>query len=723
MGQSSFLFITVSLFSLGTLIQTSHSLDNTDSVRVTRSTGGNNNATDSFAGEVIFHSESSNKSVEGSGLYVDSTTPQKLINNTAISKEPEQASNKNHSGPERTLTATLVLTLQHLLAHDQGADKANTSSTGDTHSGVHIISEEAFSEGSNITTEEQFKDSRTSTVNDDPLDGGEVSELPVQTNVFTNQDLSGSGSPCVLGLRPCVVLKNFNGTSLLWDDMSRTLAFAWEIHVFGSASLFILMAVLALLGMAGACTLPHPLCDALTLANSLLIMGGTLRGVLLLLDPYGTRQILSRATLAALHNVPLQLLLWAQVALALVTLRGLKLLLLPLKLQRPWVVGGLAVSHCTALLVADLYSSILSPALPLLLQTLSLCWGLPFCMGILTKSLSHLHRFLASSVPQWFPSQVIEKRAKRVNAVCAFLGVLCCSLQMYSLLWLYGLLGNWRRFGWGWWLSQFWARIVELAWGFSLLVLGSWLFWVPPRGHSRGDHGQGRNEVSKGVEEKSLWGSVLATVRKGPLKKSEKAWEDLMPNNWAKYNLSRAGISNNVMCPYDDQPSTIITEYKPDPISNSSSDSQAALLWQKVGEHECVLSLIEFDMRPPSPINLRRSIDNALHHGQLVAGGLFTPPPPSWTHTMVTDTGDGDGGTTTFPPAYVGYGWMLDTESISASLDHFQAKEPIQSPSATADYNGSIGSPITVYQGEELNSALSAVMHQHDWSDDDVTDL
>ncbi|XP_026202832.1 uncharacterized protein LOC113153424 [Anabas testudineus] len=327
-----------------------------------------------------------------------------------------------------------------------------------------------------------------------------------------------------------------------------------------------------------------------------------------------------------------------------------------------------------------------------------------------------------SSVPQWVPSQRIERRAKRVTAVCAFLGVLCCSLHGYSLLWLYGLLGNWRRFGWGWWLSQFWARILELAWGFSLLVLGSWIFWMPSRSHSRGDQWQSRSEASKGVDEKSLWGRVLASLRKGPLRKSEKTWEDLMPNNWAKYNLSRAGISNNVMCPYDDQPSTITPEYKPEPVSNSSSDSQAALLWQKVGERECILSLIEFDLRPPSPINLRRSIDYALDRGQLVAGGLFTPPALSWTHTVGSDTADGDGGST-LPSAYVGFGWMLDTESLSASLEHFQAKEPIQSSGATTDYTGSIGSPSIVQHGEEFNSMFSTVMFQHDWSDDDVTDL
>ncbi|XP_035858510.1 uncharacterized protein LOC116041559 isoform X2 [Sander lucioperca] len=722
MGRSSLLFIslTVSLSSLGNLI-TSHSLDNSDPDRITRSTGRNNNAPDSLASELIFHSESSSDSAEGRGQSVDSTASQILI----IPKETEQASNESRSGSGIPLTKTPALTLHHSGARDQGADKADTSVTGYTHSSVHMISEEALLEGSH--TAEQLKKSHTSIVNDDFLHGLDSPKLPVQNNALTstlNHYLSRPGGPRVLGLSPCVVLTNYNGTNLLWDDMRRTLAFAWELHVFGSASLFILMAILAVMGMAGACTLPHPLCDTLTLANTLLILCGSLRGVLLLLDPYGTRQILSRATLAALHNVPLQLLLWVQVALALVTLRGLKLLLFPLKLQHPWVVGVLAVSHCTPLLVADLFSTTLSPTLPLLLHTLSLCWGLPFCMGIL-KSFSYRYPLLRSFARQWAPSQRIEKCARRVTVLCAFLGFLCCSLQMYSLLWLYGLLGNWRRFGWGWWLCQFWARVLELAWGFSLLVLGSWIFWTPSRRHSRGYHGQGRSKVPKAVEETCLWGRVLARKQKRPLRKSEKTLEDLMPNNWAKYKLSRTGFSNNLMCPCNVQPSTITQEYIPDPVSSSSSDFQATPLWQTVGERECILSLIEFDMWPPSPINLRRSIDLAFHNRQLVTGGLFTLPPPSWTQTVGTDTADGNSDTITFPPAYVGNGWTLDTESISASLDDFQGKdsELIQSPIIITDYEGSVGSPAAAHQREEFNLALSAVMHQHCWSEDDVTDV
>ncbi|XP_061687701.1 proline-rich transmembrane protein 3-like isoform X2 [Syngnathoides biaculeatus] len=526
---------------------------------------------------------------------------------------------------------------------------------------------------------------------------------PAQTRVFPPMtNFSGSGRPCVRS--PCQ--HSYNGTNLLWDDMRRTLAFAWEIHVFGSAGLFILMASVAVLGMAVASGLPYPHCGVLMLANSTLIASGALRAVHLLLDPYGTRQIVSHATLAALQNVPMQLFLWAQVTLTLVTPRRFKLILFPVVLQQPHVVAGLLVSHCSVLLAADLHFTAFFPLFPLLLQMLSLSWGLPFCLEILLKSLSRFDMFLGSSVPRGVPSQRIERCAKRVTAVCACLGIMSCSLQICSLLWLYGLMGNWRRFGWCWWLSQFWARILELAWGSSLLVLGSWIFWMPARRHSR-------REVSKREGKTSgLWDRVLAWVRKGQLKRSEKKWRELMPNNLAKRNFSSASFSNSPMCPYDDQPSVIVSECKHDPSCSNNYDSQATLMWQRVGERECILSLIEFDTRPPSPINLRLNVDSALHHGQLLAGSLFTPPPPSWMHS------DAENGTATFPPAYVGYGWMMDTESIPASLDHFQDREPTEPGNVATDHSYNGGSPKL-----EFSSRFAPSTHENDWSDEDVTDL
>nr|XP_015814212.2 proline-rich transmembrane protein 3-like [Nothobranchius furzeri]XP_054587107.1 proline-rich transmembrane protein 3-like [Nothobranchius furzeri] len=698
------LFITLiaSFCSFGSLFPTQHLLSISDSVKITQIPSKNNNDVYYETSDEILHSENF---MEGSGFSAWGENSSQLSNDSRNQGKPERLSHENNSGFGIALTTRPALRVHSSEVHNHRAHSIGGSTLSS------VSSEEAPLENIHITTKEQLKRSHSST----SLNGGNNPRVSVQTSIFTfmnNPSQSDLTHPCVFGVTPCPGFNSFNGTTLLWDDMKRTLAFAWELHVYGSAGLFVLMAALAVLGMAKGCTLPHPLSDNLTLSNLLLFISGALRTTLLLLDPYGTCQFLPHAMLVALQNVPLHLLLWAQVVLTLVTLKGLKLILFPSKLQYPWLVGWLSVSHCTGLLVADLYSSALPPALPLLLQTVSLCWGIPFCLGIFTKSLSNLQSLPSSTFPQWIPSQRTGRLGKRVIAVCSFLGVLCCSLQMYSLLWLYGLLGNWRRFGWGWWLTQFWARILELAWAFSMLFLGSWIFWTPLRGHTRGDHWLGRDEVSKRVDKKSLWDKILDSMQRGSLKKSEKSWEELMPNNWVKYNLSRTGISNAT---YIDEPSVIKPEYNSDPVS-SSSDSQTAFLWQKVGERECVLSLIEFDMRPPSPINLRRSIDNALHHSQFVAGGAFTPPPTSWT---LSAGSEGDSGPTTLPPAYAGYKWMLDAESISASLDHFQTREPMQAVSATPGSDGNIGSPAAGKEGEEFQ----AVMHQQDWSEDDITDL
>lgn len=165
MGCSSLLFVTIamSFSSLGSLIQTSHSLDNSDSVR------RNANSTDNLSKDIIFHSVSGSDSAEGSGHSVDSRTSQ--INKTVIQKDSEQASIENSSESGVTLTTTAALTPYHLQAHDQKADEANTSITGHTHSSVHLISEEALLDGSHITTEEQLQESQTSIVNDVLLNG------------------------------------------------------------------------------------------------------------------------------------------------------------------------------------------------------------------------------------------------------------------------------------------------------------------------------------------------------------------------------------------------------------------------------------------------------------------------------------------------------------------------------------------------------------------------
>lgn len=89
------IILTVPLSSLGSLIQTSHSLDNSEFARKTRSTGRNKNVPDSLFSEATFNSENGSDSLEGSGQTVEATASHTLIKHTfhVTPKEPEPAGN------------------------------------------------------------------------------------------------------------------------------------------------------------------------------------------------------------------------------------------------------------------------------------------------------------------------------------------------------------------------------------------------------------------------------------------------------------------------------------------------------------------------------------------------------------------------------------------------------------------------------------------------------
>ncbi|XP_070766635.1 proline-rich transmembrane protein 3 [Enoplosus armatus] len=464
-----------------------------------------------------------------------------------------------------------------------------------------------------------------------------------------------------------------NGTLLYWGDLSQTLAFAWELHVYGSASLFLLLFAGAALGLTLSPGTNCPHRGALALANVLLFLAGGLRAALLLIDPYGTRKFLPRPAVTALYNLPLHLLVWTQAALALLALRVAGVSVLPPTLERPPLVAVLAVLQCTLLLAADLLSPALSPVVPVTLQFLSLCWGLALCLGFLCYVFP---RIRCSPIPHpeeagrkaWTGSRRIGVILGRVLAVCAVLGALCCGLHVHATLWLYGLLGSWTS--WEWWLVHFWARLLELAWGFSLLLLGSWVFWRPqgcrgreeggPDGRAAGDLPSPGQSVGS-TQRHTCWSKIVQSLRGKPCRKSDSngvgggGGPGEVPNNWAGQERPGADISKSLIRNQNHEQATAQPRCIKDNnrgrnhrghstergISDGSTGSLLRL--QALGrppqrsvsgsldqDRDTTLSLYEFDLRPPSPIDLTRSIDEALHREHLLVGGsLFHPLNPT----------------------------------------------------------------------------------------------
>ncbi|XP_077080667.1 uncharacterized protein LOC143733024 isoform X2 [Siphateles boraxobius] len=466
--------------------------------------------------------------------------------------------------------------------------------------------------------------------------------------------------PCVTVVGPCVFSKDqnnadkygaANGSFLVWADLKRTLSFAWELHVFGSAALFLLLTVGSVLGLVLAPSLNCPHCGELILANSLLLVVGAVRAGHFLLDPYGTRFLLPPPVIIALYTLPLPLLILAQAALVILVLKKAGVNWLPPTLQRPPLLGVLTVLQCTLLLAADILSPALSAAVPIVLQSLTLTAGLALCLGYLFFALPCLsHTHAARGRNKGIGEDKVRVLAW-VLAVCALLGALCCLLHIYSVMWLYGLLGDWRRFRWGWWLCQFWVRLLELVWAFCLLLLSSWVFWRPSGGHICGTPRQegatteslpSPSQSSNSTSRHTCWAKIVQSLKVRQQRKSESngiagssssAVAGELPNNWA--GQERSDISKSLIPNQD--------PLKDSNLKSVAGGSAGSLLRVQPRAHppqcsssssldrdkESAFSLCDFDLRPPTPIDLGRSIDEALHREHLLGGeSLFYPLRP-----------------------------------------------------------------------------------------------
>lgn len=456
-----------------------------------------------------------------------------------------------------------------------------------------------------------------------------------------------------------------NVTLLYWGDLSRTLAFVWELHVYGTASLFLLLFAGAALGLTLSPGVSCPHRGALALANVFLFVAGGIRATFFLTDPYGTRNLFPHPAVKALYNLPLHLLVWTQVTMAILSMRAAGVCLFGVTLERPPLVAVLAVLQCTLLLAADLLSPALSPVVPVTLQFLALCWGLVACLVFVCYIFPQIHcpRLPHAALPEqsqrkaWTGSRKLVVILGKVLAVCAVLGALCCGLHAHATLWLYGLLGDWTRFSWGWWLVHFWARLLELAWGFSLLLLASWLFWRPRScrgidelgtdGRTAGDM-PSAGQSTGSAQRHTCWSKIVQSLRGKPCRKSESngvgSAQGEVPNNCAGQDRSAADISKSLIR-NQNQPTAAAGPVKDNnrrvhsAERGVSDDSSGSLLRLPFGrpphrsisgsqdiDRDTSVSLYEFDLRPPSPIDLTRSIDEALHREHLVTGGsLFHP--------------------------------------------------------------------------------------------------
>ncbi|XP_011732610.2 proline-rich transmembrane protein 3 isoform X1 [Macaca nemestrina] len=393
---------------------------------------------------------------------------------------------------------------------------------------------------------------------------------------------------------------NATAPPLRWGPLRRVLSFSWELHVYGVGVLFLLPALLALAALAAAPAGPRL---ALVAAVLVLVASG-LRSAYMLTDPYGSQARLGVRGGLVLYNLPFPLLL---TALAALTLLGLGAGLPP-PLQNPLLLGAVALVHGVGLLATDLLST--WSVLNLLMQGLSCVWGAAVALGTLCLC----RRRLLDGPRGWDASP-----GPRLLAVAGALGLLASGLQLAAALWLYPGPGRVGRFSWAWWGVHFWLRLLELTWALALALAA--VAAARPRPPT----------------EHACWAKLMRLACPAPSGKSEVPER---PNNcYARPSSVGAGS-------LDISKSLIRNPAENGQLATPSSGAwgSAASLGRGpqggpglsrngVGPAP---SLSELDLRPPSPINLSRSIDAALFREHLVRDSVFkrcglrgvaSPPP------------------------------------------------------------------------------------------------
>lgn len=407
-----------------------------------------------------------------------------------------------------------------------------------------------------------------------------------------------------------------NATGLRWAELQHQLGFSWEAHVYGVSAVFLLLALGCLAGLAGTAVLRPPHLPHVLGAHGLLLAACLLRATFLLMDPYGARGRLPTPALLLLSTAPFPLLLTAFAFLLQRLQRLAQFQLLPSRLRGLPALGTVAALHSAVMGAADLLPPRLGLTAALGLQALGCVAGALLLLG----GLWGCWRLLRAPCEGPGPQPGARARALLAAAVA---GLPVCGLQLFSAVWLRGVLGPHGRFSRPGWAAQLWLRIGELGTAVALLAAAAEPVCCRCRRRSPAGH--------------SCWAKALRYFCAG-----RKAEAPEYPNNcydWAGGSTGGTGaertpandISKNLIRnPAEQLPLRALKDSNEVWAAGTGMPGLSPKCPNMLAARSCAgfeqgssPSLGELIFRPPSPIDLRRSIDQALCRRHLLQDGLF----------------------------------------------------------------------------------------------------
>ncbi|KAG7333409.1 hypothetical protein KOW79_003544 [Hemibagrus wyckioides] len=540
-------------------------------------------------------------------LKLDSTSSQ---TNPGLEKVHEGSSKKNHSLKDEASRPTPGLTAHALIPGLLSPDDWNDDFTESSSQPDCNIDTMGVCNSSNPLWSLGLPDNLSRALNP-------ASPMPPPENI--------TPPPSII-MTPPLLVPLFSD----WNAAMATWGLAWELQVYGLGCVFSLVAVLSALSLLCLPLCQPSGCANFTLLHLLQLLIGSSRAFWLIYDPYGQKERLPVAWARLLHEAGypcltgafgmLLVLLSPQLLSQNALRRCICLLAVLMLLHMATVLGTVGILW---IFPSFPVVSLLPPAAFLILSCLlSTSYVLLYCCARVEAK--HIYRLrenspdrLACQASQCPLSEAgVWERAAGMGLFAALFLLACAGLRLYAILHALGLTGG--RMGlmpWSWWVFQLSCRVCEACVCLTLALILT---------HPLLCCGVSRPKLSRWnswFTRSSTRNTVIAKpqiLSSGWTKKTGETLHESMSRHESEsvplYTLAELplGETEGLELNYPNSPQLAPAQ----PPKNGLLVSQSSF-----ASLDCDSTV---DLRPPSPIDLRRSIDEALNSEALFHRSLFS---------------------------------------------------------------------------------------------------
>ncbi|XP_049616535.1 proline-rich transmembrane protein 4 [Syngnathus scovelli] len=464
----------------------------------------------------------------------------------------------------------------------------------------------------------------------------ESTSSDMKTNTSTNQSSSTSVFSSPLMLVP--LYTDWNSAMAAWG-------LAWEAHVYGAGCIFAMLTLASALNLLCLPLRCPSGCGYFALVSLFLLAAGGTRSFSLLYDAYGHQDRLpSTAASLMLYEAPFPCLTAAFGLVFLLLSMRSRMQLSYSAFQRPCFLACLVALHFAAAFgpgtLLKFYQQKPSLCLFLLLISRGAFVALATFLSIAyfvfyvyvradSKHIYHLNNTSPTPAERYNRCPFAESRDWDRAAITVCLSALfclaCAGLQLYAMLNATGVTGEEEVFRpWCWWAFQFSCRLCELGVCLTLALVVAQPVYCSDQLPSTG----------------SCWTELLAS--KAPILPGNCQWSFGQQEKLAI--VDTVGLGETESLPLytlmDDRLSSSLNgldflyhsnralAYRDLEVNSDIKDSQNLGGGEPSGGSS-LTSDSTTDLRPPSPINLRRSIDEALFGEALFPMSLFSTTKPT----------------------------------------------------------------------------------------------